>query len=100
MLDVPAAYNTDYYLMVQILGKNGQWVSKRQSICFGDIPSGGAKRGISLKCQIFPGSEAREWRQKIWEWISECQLKTVCLTQDADSLVRSAQSKQRLPQLF
>ena len=49
---------------------------------------------------MFRGLETREGRQKIWEVISQRQLKAVCLTQDADSLVRTAQSKQRLPQLF
>jgi len=67
---------------------------------FGKIRSGGAKRGISLKCQKFLGLETRGVRQKIWEGISEYQLKTVCLTQDADSLVRTAESKHRLPQFF
>jgi hypothetical protein len=67
---------------------------------FGKIRSGGAKRGISLKCQKFLGLETRGVRQKVWEGISECQPKTLCITQDADSLVRTAESKHRLPQLF
>ena len=83
----------------QRLGKDSQWVSKRQIIWFWGIRSGGAKRGISLKCQMFPGLKTREGRQKIWEWISEWQLKTICLTLDTDFLVKTTESK-RLPQLF
>jgi len=49
---------------------------------------------------MFPCLETREGRQKIWEGISEFQPKNVFLTHDADSMVRTAQNKQSLPQLF
>jgi len=42
----------------------------------------------------------RKGRQKLWEGISDCQLKIVCLTEDEDLRARTAESKQRLPQLF
>jgi len=55
---------------------------------------------MCIKCQTFPDLETREKLQKIWEGISDCQLKTFCLTVDGDFQTRTAESKHRLPQLF
>ena len=100
MFDIPAACNTDYWLVVTNVRERLSVGKLATSLWFGEIRSGGAKRGISLKFQRFGGLETRGGLQKIWEGMSECQLRPVCLTQDADSLVSTAQSKHHLPQFF
>jgi hypothetical protein len=64
----------------------------------GEIGSGGAKRGISLNSQMLAALKTRAGRRKLWEGLSECQLKTVCPTEDGDFLARTAESKQRGPE--
>jgi hypothetical protein len=71
-----------------------------KQVLIGEIGSGGAKRGISLNSQMLAALKIRAGRRKLWEGISECQLTTVCPTEDGDFRARTVESKQRLPQLF
>ena len=49
---------------------------------------------------MFAVLETRAGSQYIWAGISDCQLKIICLTEDGVFRARTAESKQRIPQLF
>jgi hypothetical protein len=55
---------------------------------------------MCLKSQMLAALETRAGRQKIWEGLSDFQLKTVCPTEDGNFQAKTTESKQRLPQLF
>ena len=55
---------------------------------------------LKTLCLTERGYQIASWRPFVWEGISDCQLKTVCLTEDGDFWARTADSKQRIPQLF